>query len=181
MTPPTPPENFSSTAFHNPCSIREDRILIFQRVKLVPPLNFGTSYFADDVGTWLDVISSQITHEPILRIFHAPCYCWFGDTHPCWPTRYLPTPAALVDKADCSALLLIRPLTCAQSTGLSDQSTGPVSPSCIAATRISQLPIHSSSTMLMIFFSNRDHCTPNLRSDTNCWGFGPSTTRSIVE
>src|SRR4051812_41958176 len=58
------PENFSSTAFHNPCSIREDRILIFQRLKLVPPSNFGTSNFADDVGTTFDVISSQITHKP---------------------------------------------------------------------------------------------------------------------
>src|SRR5436189_3992195 len=125
------PENFSSTAFHNPCSIREDRILIFQRLKLVPPSNFGTSCFADDVGTWLDVISSRITHEPVHWIFHAPCYCWFGDTYPCWLTRCLPTPEALVDKVDCSALLLIRPLTCDQSTGLSDQSTGPVSPSCI--------------------------------------------------
>src|SRR4051812_11270460 len=108
------PENFSSTAFHNPCSIREDRILIFQRLKLVPSSNFGTSYFADAVGTPLDAISSRITHEPIHWIFHAPRYCWFGDIHPCWPTRCLPTPAVLVDKADALFLLLIR-----QQTGIS--------------------------------------------------------------
>src|SRR3954462_14846719 len=80
------PENLSSTAFHNPCSIREDRILIFQRLKLVPSSNFGTSYFDDDVDTTFDVISSQIKHKPILWI-HAPLLLLVGDKHPCWPTQ----------------------------------------------------------------------------------------------
>src|SRR4051812_19793351 len=79
-------ENFSSTVFHNPCSIREDRILIFQRLKLIPPSNFSTSYFVDDVGTTFDVISSQITHKPILWILHALLLLLVGDKHPWWPT-----------------------------------------------------------------------------------------------
>src|SRR3954469_7472572 len=55
------PENFSSTAFHSPCNTIDDFILIFHKLKLVTPSNFGTSYFADDVDTLLDAISPQIT------------------------------------------------------------------------------------------------------------------------
>src|SRR3954470_11131213 len=55
------PKNFSSTAFHSPCNTRDDFILIFHKLKLITPSNFGTSYFADDVDTLLDAISPQIT------------------------------------------------------------------------------------------------------------------------
>src|SRR5436190_10898623 len=51
------------TAFHNPCSVRANFILIFQRLKLVPPSNFGTSYFADATDIVFDAITSQITHS----------------------------------------------------------------------------------------------------------------------
>src|SRR5436190_23311172 len=54
--------NFSTTTFHNPCSVRADFILIFQRLKPVPPSNFGTLYFADATDIVFDAITSQITH-----------------------------------------------------------------------------------------------------------------------
>src|SRR3954470_23413515 len=57
------PENFSTTAFHSPCNTIDDFILIFHKLKLIPPSNFGTSYFANDVDTLLDEISPQITPQ----------------------------------------------------------------------------------------------------------------------
>src|SRR4051812_8887630 len=59
--------NFSTTAFHNPCSVRADFILIFQRLKLVPPSNFGTSYFTDKTDIVFDAIMSQIMHSQTSR------------------------------------------------------------------------------------------------------------------
>src|SRR4051812_27691342 len=61
------PENFSSTAFHSPCNIRDDFILIFHKLKLVTPSNFGSSYFADDVDTLLDAILPQINAKSPLE------------------------------------------------------------------------------------------------------------------
>src|SRR3954467_4450784 len=60
------PKNFSSTAFHSPFNTRDDFILIFHKLKLVPPSNFGTSYFVDNVDTTLDAILSQITPKSLL-------------------------------------------------------------------------------------------------------------------
>src|SRR4051812_13575354 len=62
------PKNFPSTAFHSPCNTIDDFILIYHKLKLVIPSNFGTSYFADDVDTLLDAISPQITLELGRRI-----------------------------------------------------------------------------------------------------------------
>src|SRR4051812_7767155 len=61
------PEKFSSTAFHSPCNTIDDFILIFHKLKLVIPSNFGTSYFADDVDTLLDAISPQINAQKIAQ------------------------------------------------------------------------------------------------------------------
>src|SRR4051812_20681124 len=52
------PESFSSTAFHKYCRTKADFILIFQRVKLDPPSNLGTSYFADIPGTTFGTMMS---------------------------------------------------------------------------------------------------------------------------
>src|SRR3954463_10621958 len=62
------PKNFSSTAFHSPCNTIDDFILIFHKLKLVTPSNFGTSYFADDVVTLLDAISPQINAQIFPRM-----------------------------------------------------------------------------------------------------------------
>src|SRR5436189_1733260 len=64
---PQTPENFPSTAFHSPCNTIDDFILIFHKLKLVIPSNFGTSYFADDVDTLLDAISPQINAQLFAR------------------------------------------------------------------------------------------------------------------
>src|SRR4051812_3418898 len=61
------PENFSSTAFHSPCNTRDDFILIFHKLKLVPLLNFGTSYFVNDADTLLDAISPQFMPKSPIR------------------------------------------------------------------------------------------------------------------
>src|SRR5436189_6337974 len=64
---PQTPENFPSTAFHSPCNTIYDFILIFHKLKLVIPSNFGTSYFANDVDTLLDAISPQISAKSPLE------------------------------------------------------------------------------------------------------------------
>src|SRR3954467_5484574 len=61
------PKNFSSTAFCSPCNTRDDFILIFHKLKLVPLSNFSTSYFSDDVDILLDAISPQINAQIFTR------------------------------------------------------------------------------------------------------------------